>query len=379
MTAPHHADTRPTAHRGITIALDSFKGSISASDACRALAAGWRAVDARARLLLRPMADGGEGTLEAIEAAAPGALRMPVTVTGPSGTPVETFWLALPDGIAAVELARTSGIELLGDQLLPWRADTRGFGEAIRAALASRPRRLVLGIGSSASTDAGLGLLIALGARFLDTHGAPMPPGAEGLGTLAKADLSDLAPLPPDGVTVLTDVTAPLFGPGGAAFGFGPQKGLQPAECQAVDALLRRVAGMLPADPLSPGAGAAGGAGFALLAWGAQLESGAAHVIGLTGFRAAAAESRLIVTGEGRFDRQSLTGKAPGAVLGASGSTPVALVAGAIDPQADVSGFQAAISLSALAGSGVEAQRRPAAWLEAAGSMLAESVMRDGQ
>jgi len=136
---------------------------------------------------------------------------------------------------------------------------------------------------------------------------------------------------------------------------------------------------MLPADPLSPGAGAAGGAGFALLAWGAQLESGAAHVIGLTGFRAAAAESRLIVTGEGRFDRQSLTGKAPGAVLGASGSTPVALVAGAIDPQADVSGFQAAISLSALAGSGVEAQRRPAAWLEAAGSMLAESVMRDGQ
>ena len=330
------------------------------------------------------MADGGEGTLDAFATAVPAARRMPIRVAGPEGTPVEASWVLLPptadapEGTGVVELASTSGIELLGTppRLRAFDADTRGFGEAIAAALAHGVSRLVLGIGSSSSTDGGTGMLAALGARFTDAAGRPIPDGGRGLATIAAADLSALPPLPPEGVTVLSDVTNPLLGAWGAAAVFGPQKGASAEDVLALDAGLGRLAGLLPADPSTPGAGAAGGTGFGLLAWGATLVPGSAAVADLVGLDGAVAEASVVVTGEGSFDGQSAAGKVPahvGAVASAAG-VGVALVAGRITGDADVSGFAATASLTDLAGSGAAAMADPARWLVGAGAAIARAL-----
>lgn len=370
----------------VVLAPDSFKGSLPAAGAAAALRDGWASVDPGRDLVLLPMADGGEGTLDAFAAAVPGARRVPVRVTGPDGAEVAASWLLLPPsdgapaGTAVVELASTSGIELLGSppRLRPLDADTRGFGEAIAAALAAGVSRLVLGIGSSASTDGGAGLLTALGARFTDAAGRPIAPGGRDLGAVAAADLSGLAAVPAGGVTVLTDVTNPLRGPRGAAEVFGPQKGASPAAVAALDTGLGRLAELLDADADTPGSGAAGGAGFGLLAWGARLVPGADAVAELIGLPEAVAEASVVVTGEGSFDGQSADGKAPGLVraLAQASGVPVALVAGRIGPEADVDGFAAAVSLTDLAGSSAAALAEPERWLFAAGAELARRFPR---
>jgi glycerate kinase len=371
----------------VVIAPDSFKGTIGAAAAADALAAGWRRERPHDRLRLLPMADGGEGTVDAFAAAVPGARRMPVTVTGPEGTPVEASWVLLPpsadapNGTGVVELANTSGIELLGTppRLRPFDAHTRGFGEAIAAALAHGVSRLVLGIGSSSSTDGGAGLLAVLGARITDASGTPIADGARGLATASSADLSGLAPLPPHGVTVLSDVTNPLLGARGAAAVFGPQKGASPDDVAGLDAALSRLAGLdafATTDPETPGAGAAGGTGFGLLAWGAELVPGSAAVAELVGLDAAVAEASVVVTGEGSYDGQSAAGKVPAhvAAVARAVGAPVALVAGRIAADADVSGFAATASLTDLAGSGEAAMADAARWLERAGAALAGSL-----
>jgi glycerate kinase len=394
----------------VLFAPDSFKGSIGAAAAASALASGWASVRPGDRAILRPIADGGEGTLDAFAAAVPGAERMPVVVTGPDGEPTRASWLLLPAtpdaprGTAVVELASTSGIELLGDRRLPWDAGTTGFGQAIGAALDHGVSRLVLGIGSSASTDGGAGMLTALGARLTDAAARPIAPGARGLQTIVQADLSGLRVLPDGGVLVLSDVTNPLFGPTGAAAVFGPQKGLPPEDVPRVDDGLRQLAGLLatapgpktpaippppatpvipttpptpptPADPATPGAGAAGGTGFALLAWGARLVPGAAEVAALVGLPAAIAEASVVVTGEGSYDGQSAAGKAPAYVAGlaAEAGAVVALAAGRIDPDASTSAFAATVSLTELAGSPAAALAEPARWLHEAGAALARA------
>jgi glycerate kinase len=277
-----------------------------------------------------------------------------------------------------VELANTSGIELLGTppRLRPFDAHTRGFGEAIAAALAQGVDRLVLGIGSSASTDGGVGLLTALGARFTDAAGEPIAEGGRGLADLMAVDVSGLAPLPQGGVTVLSDVTNPLLGAWGAAAVFGPQKGADPAQVLALDAGLARLAALLGLDPKTPGAGAAGGSGFGLLAWGALLVPGSAAVADLIGLRAAVAAASVVVTGEGSFDGQSAAGKVPAhvAAIAAESGTAVALVAGRIAPGADVSAFAGTASLTELAGSGEAAMADPARWLVEAGAELARAL-----
>lgn len=361
--------------RRVVVAVDSFKGSIGAAAAARALAEGLASTAPAAEVELRPMADGGEGTLEAFSAAT-GARRMPVAVRGPDGAPVSAQWLLLEraDGdTGVVELASTSGLELLGERRLPWTADTYGFGQAIAAALAHGVDRLVLGIGSSASTDGGAGMLAALGARLLDAHGAPLLPGAAGLDSIATVDLGPCAPPPSGGAIVLTDVTNPLLGARGAAAVFGPQKGLDERGIARADRALARFATLLATDPGQPGTGAAGGTGFALRAWGAELVPGAAAVAELIGLGAAIEHADLVVTGEGSYDRQSLDGKVPGFVLAAArdAGVPVALVAGRIDPAADRAPFSSAISLTELAGSGAAAMAAPAAWLRQAGAALA--------
>jgi glycerate kinase len=330
------------------------------------------------------MADGGEGTIACFALAEPRARRMRVPVRGPNGRERTAEWLLLPGdehdpgGVGVVELASTSGIELLGEVRLPDDADTGGFGQAVAAALDHGVSRLILGIGSSASTDGGVGLLRALGARFNDRDGAPVSSGARGLASLAVADLGGLRPLPPGGASVITDVTNPLLGPLGAAAVFGPQKGFDAEGVARAEAGLQRLAAVLGGDSNEPGAGAAGGTGYALRLWGAQLAPGAEAIAELIGLRAAIAGVDLVVTGEGQFDTQSLAGKVPGCVaaLARAAGIPAAVVAGRIAPGADAGDFTAAFSLTELAGSPEASLADPRRWLHAAGALLAAEAAR---
>lgn len=365
----------------VVLAPDSFKGTLTAADAAAALAEGWTAVDPAAEFVHRPMADGGEGTVAAFEAAVPGAVRMPVVVDGPAGTRIDTSWLLLPPGedapagTAVVDLGSTSGIELL-DELQPWDADTTGLGQAMADALDHGVSCLVVGIGSSASTDGGTGMLTALGARFLDDSGAPVACGARGLAQIATVDLTGVRAAPE--VRVLTDVTNPLTGPRGAAAVFGPQKGLRSAEDIAlVDDGLRRLADLLGIDPAGAGYGAAGGTGAALVVWGGVLAPGAAEVAELIGLADAIADADFVITGEGSYDGQSGDGKVPSflAGLAAVADTRALLAAGRITADADIALFAASVSLTDLAGSSEAALADPARWLREAGAVLARAAV----
>ncbi|RKR75640.1 glycerate kinase [Frondihabitans australicus] len=373
-----HRSSRRAAR--VVIAPDSFKGSADAREAAAAIGRGWLSGRPGDEILLRPMADGGEGTLDAFETAVPGAIRQPITVSGPLGSAVEASWLLLPDGTAVVELASTSGITLLGpDQLNAQEASTRGFGEAIAAAVAGGATRLLLAVGSSCSTDGGAGALQALGATIVGADGTEIGPGARGLAKVRGVDLSSLPPPPERGAVVISDVANPLLGPRGAAAVFGPQKGATPEDIRSMDTALARFAFALsasgiPVDPSTPGAGAAGGTAFGLLAWGATLTPGSEIVAETIALADDIDASTVVVTGEGRFDEQSAEGKVPAFVLwlaerrGAS----TLLVAGSID--AATTGFDAAESLSAIAGSAEAAIADPAPALEEAGRRLAAHV-----
>ncbi|GGH41977.1 glycerate kinase [Microbacterium album] len=366
--------------RRVVIAPDSFKGTCAASRAARAIAEGWTSVEPDADVVLRPMADGGEGTLEAFASAYPEARRVPVRVTGPAGWPVDAAWLLLPpdddapSGTGVVELASTSGIELLGGALRGRDASTLGFGQAVRAALDHGVSRVILGIGSSASTDGGIGLLTALDARFTDRHGVSVPPGAAGLDELDRVDLTRLRALPERGGTVLGDVTNPLTGPRGAATVFGPQKGLDASEVARADAGLARLARLLDADPDAPGAGAAGGTGFALLAWGAGLVGGAAEVAALTGLEGAIAGADVVITGEGSYDAQSADGKTPSFVVqrAREAGARIVIIAGRVADDAAAAGIET-LSLTEIAGSAEAAMADPLRWLSEAGRRAARA------
>ena len=357
----------------VVIAPDSFKGTASAPEVAAALAEGWRAVRPADVLRLFPMADGGEGTLDAFEMAVPGSRRMPVTVSGPDSRLASTYWLLLPDGTGVVELASTSGITML-DSLAPLDAHTLGFGEAIAAALDHGVIRLLLAIGGSASTDGGVGALMALGGVFLNASGAQIDVGNRGLDALARVDLTALRGLPDGGAIILSDVTNPLLGQHGTAAIFGPQKGANQADIERLEGGLVRLARLVSTDPKTPGAGAAGGTGFGLLAWGARLAPGSAAVSEALGLPAAVAAASVAITGEGRFDAQSANGKVPSFLLelATSVGTRTMLVAGIIE--AEPAGFSAAESLSVLAGSTQAAMADPLRWLTVAGAKLASFV-----
>lgn len=372
----------------IVFAPDSLKGTSAAHDAAGALAAGWLNVRPEDDVVLLPMADGGEGTIAAFLAAVADAEFEDVEVTGPRGERVDAGWVDLGDGTAVVELGLCSGIELLGEDRAPLTATTEGFGQAIVAALDSGAQRLVLGIGSSASTDGGAGLLLALGARILDDAGVELGATTDDLARAASVDLSKLRALPAGGVTVLTDVTNPLLGAHGAAAVFGPQKGATEAEVDRLDMTLTQwsrlvidaaaAAGLTRPNANAHGAGAAGGTGFALQAWGATSRSGAAAVAELIGLTDALEDADLIVTGEGSFDAQSAAGKVPVeiAAIAARHGVPVALVAGRIAPDADTTAFAAVVSLADLAGSAQAAMTIPEMFLAQAGTLLAQTLAR---
>jgi glycerate kinase len=358
----------------IVVAPDSFKGSIGAAEAATALAEGWHRARPGDELVCLPLADGGEGTLEVLAAAAAAPRWHPVQVTGPAGPTVASCWLELEDAAGYIELARASGLPLMAAPD-PLGAHTAGTGELIGSALDAGARRIVIALGGSASTDGGTGALAALGARFLGTSGQELPAGGGALGGLASADLTGLRPPPPGGVACLTDVRAPLLGPRGAAAVFGPQKGADAAQVAVLEAGLARLARVLGGDPWAPGAGAAGGTGYGFAAaWGADIVPGAAELCRIVGLDRELARADLVITGEGAYDATSADGKATGTVLAAAAraGVPAALVAGVIMADAPP-GVAASVALAALAGGAAEARERPERWLRRAGQVLANA------
>ena len=322
----------------IVIAPDKFKGSLSAPEVADAVAAGLRSAvgpDAVLTIDQVPAADGGEGTLDA--AAAAGFSLHLTTVTGPTGEPLEAP-VAIRGTQAVIEMALASGLAVLpGGTLNARGATSRGTGDLIRFALDRGCTDIVLGVGGSASTDGGAGVLAGLGARLLDDDGADLPPGGAALASLARIDLTNLDPrLATASITLASDVDNPLLGASGAAAVFGPQKGATAADVEELDAALTRFVRILSAAAgpavdevvTAPGAGAAGGVGFAALAvLNARRRPGIDVVLELTGLAGKLRDADLVITGEGSLDEQSLGGKTPLGVANAAATAHVRAIA----------------------------------------------------
>ncbi|MCG5212334.1 glycerate kinase family protein [Streptosporangium soli] len=382
----------------IVIAPDKFKGSLTAAEVAARVAAG---LGPQVTTVCLPIADGGDGTVDAVVAA--GFARVEVQVTGPTGDPVQAAYGWRPGGggdvpTAVVELAEASGLRRLplsavtpaagspaapggasasapahaGVALAPLTATSRGTGELIAHAVRRGARRVVLGLGGSACTDGGTGMLAALGARFLDGEGAELRPGGGALGELATIDLSGLADVRGVEFVVASDVDNPLLGPHGAAAVYAPQKGAAPADVTTLEAGLARLAavaahthgvlGAVEHDGVvrqmgvaaQPGAGAAGGVGFAALAFlHAEVRPGIDYLLDLLGFAGHLEGAHLVITGEGALDEQTLRGKAPAGVASAAvkAGVPVVAVCGRralAEEEMRAAGIQAAYALTDL-------------------------------
>jgi glycerate 2-kinase len=319
-----------TAYR-VVIAPDSFKGSMSAVDAAQAIADGWLESRPDDQVLVFPMADGGEGTLEIVRNATPGSRVVDVgLVTGPDGTPTPSHYLALDDQTALVELAVCSGITLM-NPLNAMGATTVGLGETIRAALDNGIHHVIIALGGSASTDAGIGALQALGLRATTADGGEAGVGGAFLGNLVAYDTSKLRV--PDKVTILRDTTATFLNAPGM---FGPQKGATPDDVTRLERSFRHLL-QLTGDTtnyLIPGAGAAGGCGWGFAHFlGATIIDGAQTVADLIGATEAISHADAVITGEGKFDSTSVTGKVTGAIitLARRKKIPIGVVAGVVD------------------------------------------------
>lgn len=366
-----------TAH--VLVAADKFKGSLTAVQVAERVTAGLRRVVPGVRVTALPVADGGDGTVAAAVAA--GFERRETRVTGPLGTPVTAAYAVRGD-TAVVEMAEASGLQHLpAGEFAPLTATTHGSGELLRAALDAGARTIVFGVGGSATTDGGAGMLTALGARLLDADGEPVGPGGGGLAALAEADLSGLDPRIADIDLILaSDVDNPLTGPKGAPEVYGRQKGATEDDIAVLDAALAHYASVLgPEQARLPGAGAAGGIGYgALVALDARFRPGIDVMLDVLGFAPALARATLVVTGEGSLDEQTLHGKAPAGVAAAARAAGVEAVAVcgrlALPPKAlDGAGIRRAYALTEL-------EPDPALCMAQAGPLLeraAESIARD--
>lgn len=353
----------------IVIAPDKFKGSLSAPDVCRYLERGLQAAAGNNLDILRiPVADGGEGTLDA--AVGSGFTRQSATVSGPTGQPVEADF-AVRGHEAVIEMAAASGLALVPqvasggqpDSASATTATSLGTGQLIRAALDAGCRRIVLGVGGSANTDGGAGLLRGLGARFLDATGNELPDGGAALANLHRIDFTGFEPrLVETRFVLASDVDNPLLGPQGAAAVFGPQKGATPQDVELLDTALARFVEVLAREigfraergAEAPGAGAAGGVGYAAIAvLAASRRPGIDVVLEFTQLAHRIAGADLVITGEGSLDEQSLLGKTPMGVARAAAAAgiPVVAVCGRTtlspDQQQD-SGFRQVYPLTAL-------------------------------
>jgi glycerate kinase len=383
----------------IVIAPDKFKGSLPAAEVAGAIAAGLRAEWPEAELVTVPVADGGDGTVDAAVAA--GLQRVPVTVDGPTGEPVRASY-ARRGEVAVIELADACGLmRLPGGRPAPLTASSFGCGQVLAAALAAGARQIILGVGGSASTDGGAGLLQALGAQVLDARGEPLARGGAALRDVATLDLTGLHPALRDvatlkltglhpalrvsSVILATDVVNPLTGPDGAAEVYGPQKGASPEQIIELASGLRRWAAVVAAATgtdrsQAPGAGAAGGVGFAALAvLGAQARPGIELVLDLVDFDAALDGAALVIIGEGSLDTQTLAGKAPAGVARAAvrRGIPVVAVAGRstlTEDQLATTGISRVYPLTDLEPDPVRSSAQASTLLRRVGQALARDV-----
>jgi glycerate kinase len=365
----------------VLLAPDKFKGTLTAAQVAGHLETGLRSVLADVETVVVPVADGGDGTLAAAEAA--GFTLVPLTASGPTGMPCPSRW-GRRGTEAVVELAEVSGLaQLPGGRLQPLTATSRGTGELIGAALEAGATRVVVGIGGSACTDGGVGLLQALGARVTSRSGSEVGPGGAGLQEAHRLDLAGLHPgLASAELVVACDVDNPLTGARGAAAVYGPQKGAGPGDVELLDSALARWADLVAAATgtdrrATPGAGAAGGVGFALLSvLGARTRPGAELVFELTGLADAVSIADLVVTGEGSLDAQTLHGKAPAAVAALArdkGIRSVAVAGQVLLSPAELAGagFAAAYALVDEALTRQEAMDAPGPLLERIGARIA--------
>ena len=320
----------------VLVAPDKFRGTLTARQAAEAIESGWLRERPEDVLDLVPLADGGEGTLEALVPPDAGR-RLRRRVTGPLGSAIEAE-AGIRDGIGVVEMARASGLDLVGtDHRDPVHATTRGTGELMAAVLAEGVSSLLVCLGGSATNDGGVGMAVALGGRFLDGQRNEVPDGGGSLLQLASIDVRPvLDAVRKVEVVAVTDVDNPLCGPAGASAVFGPQKGAGPDEVLLLDRALRHLAAVAEHDlgvdrSQEAGAGAAGGLGFGLLAFaGARLRPGVEVVMDAVGFEERIDGADLVITGEGSLDEQSLRGKVPAGVLRAAqaAGVPTAIFCG---------------------------------------------------
>jgi glycerate kinase len=317
----------------LIVAPDSFKGSLSAGEAAAAMAAGARRADPDADILEIPLADGGEGTVDALVRALDGTL-VAVSAKDPLERPVRATVGLVGGDIAVIEMAAASGLPLLrAEERDPFHASTYGTGQLIRAALDHGVSEIILGVGGSATVDGGAGALQALGVHLLDANRQPIPPGNAGLAALSSIDRGDLDQrLDHVRLRVACDVKNPLTGAQGAAAVFGPQKGAGPEDIPVLDANLARFAAIARRDlgldvDSPPGAGAAGGLTAGLLLLGAQTEPGIDLVLGVTRFAEQLRGADLALSGEGRIDGQTAHGKVISGVLARTQAAGVPLVA----------------------------------------------------
>jgi glycerate kinase len=323
----------------IVVAPQEFKGTLTASEAAHGIAEGVRRAIPAAAIDAVPLSDGGPGLIDAVLASRPGRLQR-TTVQDPLGRPIQAAWALFEDGLAVIEMAAASGLTLLSEEERdPRRATTYGVGQLINAALDAGSRRLIIGVGGSATNDGGTGMAAALGARFLDSDGRDLPPGGDALARLDHIDVSGIDPrLPEATVVAATDVRNPLCGPEGASIVYGPQKGASQDVARDLDAALRHYGETIERDLGvrvldEPGAGAAGGLGAGLIAFlGAEVRAGFEIVAEIAGLRETLRGADLLLTGEGRLDRQTAFGKtvARTAAMARDEGVPVLVVVGSL-------------------------------------------------
>ncbi|MCG6496044.1 glycerate kinase [Kitasatospora sp. A2-31] len=374
----------------VVVAPDKFKGTLEGAEVAARIAAGIRRAAPGTEVRELPVADGGEGTLAAALAA--GFHRIPAKVAGPTGLPVDAA-LAVRGDTAVVELAQSSGLARLpGGRTAPLAAGSYGVGQLIGRAVGLGAKRIVLGLGGSACTDGGAGMVQALGARLLDADGTELAPGGAALRRLDRLDLGPLATGTPAAaltgieIVVACDVDNPLLGPRGATAVYGPQKGADGEDLVILEEGLTRFADVVGEAVgrdfrNAPGAGAAGGVGFAALALlGATMRPGIELMLDLLGFDEAVRGARLVVTGEGCLDAQTLHGKAPAGVAAAAtrAGVRVAAVAGRLELSEGewrAAGFVGAYALTDLAEHPGDSMTRAAELAEVAGERLAAEFL----
>jgi len=361
----------------ILLCPDSFKGSLDATAVANAMARGVHAACAGAEVRILPMADGGEGAADLVTHTLGWEWHLS-DVHGPTGDHVTAGWgFDAVDRRAVLDVASACGLDLVPPARRdPWWLDSRGVGELMRAAIDAGAKQLLIGLGGSGTVDGGAGMLAALGVRFLDADGNELAPTPTGLATLAQADMGGLEPrLAEVEIVVLNDVDNPLTGPQGAAAVFGPQKGMAEDDIEAMDAHLARLAtaidaaGGLRRPVETPGAGAAGGLGFALdCVLGGEARMGAGFLAELIGLDTAIAASQLVITGEGQIDGQTSRGKVVAEVVGRAqrAGVPAVAVAGSVAcSEAELTDFGLADARALCDGSITldQAMAEPARWI----------------